>query len=53
MLEGTFEVVIGETERYRLQAGDSLYFPSTAPHRWRNPGSTAARLLWTNTPPTF
>ena len=53
MLEGTFELVIGEAERYRLHPGDSLYFPSTASHRWRNPGSTVARLLWTNTPPTF
>jgi hypothetical protein len=23
------------------------------PHSYRNPGKTVARVLWTNTPPTF
>lgn len=53
VLEGTFEVVLDDVERYQLQEGDSLYYPSTIPHSWRNPGKTTARLLWVNTPPTF
>lgn len=38
---------------YRLEPGDSFYFPSDRPHGYRNPGKTEARVLWVNTPPTF
>ncbi len=40
-------------EEYRLKAGDSFYFESTARHQWRNPGKTETSVLWINTPPTF
>jgi len=53
VLRGTFEIWLGKTERYRLNAGDSLYFESSTPHRWRNPGRAETWLLWVNTPPTF
>lgn len=53
VLEGTFEVTLAGGERYHLQAGDTLYYPSTLEHSWRNPGEETARLLWVNTPPTF
>ena len=53
VLEGAVTVWIGGEERYRLRAGDSLCFPSTLPHRWRNRASGETRLLWINTPPTF
>jgi DNA-binding transcriptional MerR regulator/mannose-6-phosphate isomerase-like protein (cupin superfamily) len=53
VLEGVFEVVLRDDERYRLRQGDSLYYPSTVPHAWRNPGEVTARLLWVNAPPTF
>jgi mannose-6-phosphate isomerase-like protein (cupin superfamily) len=36
-----------------MKPGDSLYFQSSTPHRWRNPGKTESWLLWINTPPTF
>lgn len=52
VLRGEFEISLaGRT--YRLNAGDSLYFESTTPHRWRNPGKQRAEILWINTPPSF
>ena len=53
VLEGSFEVVLNEEERYALRVGDSLYYPSSVPHSWRNPGRVVARVIWVNTPPTF
>jgi transcriptional regulator with XRE-family HTH domain len=53
VFRGEFEIWLGDTEHYRLKTGDSLYFESSTPHRWRNPGRTEASLLWVNTPPTF
>ncbi|WP_246637493.1 helix-turn-helix domain-containing protein [Burkholderia catarinensis] len=52
VLEGELELTLG-SECYRLQAGDSFYFPSTEPHSYRNPGDCITRVLWINTPPTF
>jgi DNA-binding transcriptional MerR regulator/mannose-6-phosphate isomerase-like protein (cupin superfamily) len=53
ILRGEFEIWLNNTEHYHLRTGDSLYFESSMPHRWRNPGQTEAWLLWVNTPPTF
>ena len=53
MLEGTLEIWLDDNEHYRLGPGDSLCFPSTRSHRWRNPGKKPARVIWVNTPPTF
>ncbi len=53
MLEGEIEIWLDEAERYVLEKGDTLYFRSTQRHRWSNPAAVPARLLWTNTPPTF
>jgi DNA-binding transcriptional MerR regulator/mannose-6-phosphate isomerase-like protein (cupin superfamily) len=53
ILRGEFEIWLNTDEHYRLEAGDSLYFQSSTPHRWRNPGKTESWLLWINTPPTF
>jgi DNA-binding transcriptional MerR regulator/uncharacterized RmlC-like cupin family protein len=53
VLRGGFEVWLGDNEHYLLKTGDSLYFESSMPHRWRNPGRSEAWLLWVNTPPTF
>jgi DNA-binding transcriptional MerR regulator len=53
MLEGTLEVWLDELECQVLEAGDSFWFESTLGHRWFNPGSTDAVLIWINTPPTF
>jgi DNA-binding transcriptional MerR regulator/quercetin dioxygenase-like cupin family protein len=53
VLRGNFEISLGGKEQYHLKSGDSLYFESSTPHRWRNPGRTETWLLWINTPPTF
>jgi quercetin dioxygenase-like cupin family protein/DNA-binding XRE family transcriptional regulator len=53
VLDGTVTVWLGSNERYRLDTGDALSFPSNIPHRWRNRADGETRLLWINTPPTF
>jgi DNA-binding transcriptional MerR regulator/quercetin dioxygenase-like cupin family protein len=53
VLHGEFEIWLDNKEYYRLKPGDSLYFESSTPHRWRNPGRSETSLLWVNTPPTF
>ena len=53
VLRGTFEIWLDAKEHYQLKPGDSLYFESSTPHRWKNPGRTETWLLWINTPPTF
>jgi DNA-binding transcriptional MerR regulator/uncharacterized RmlC-like cupin family protein len=53
VLRGEFEIWLSDKEHYRLKTGDSLYFESSMPHRWRNPGRKETWLLWINTPPTF
>ena len=53
ILRGDFEIWLNGKEHYQLKPGDSLYFESSTPHRWRNPGRSETLLLWINTPPTF
>jgi transcriptional regulator with XRE-family HTH domain len=53
VLRGNFEIWLNSGEHYRLKPGDSLYFESSTPHRWKNPGRSETWLLWINTPPTF
>jgi DNA-binding transcriptional MerR regulator/quercetin dioxygenase-like cupin family protein len=53
ILRGEFEIWLSDKEHYRLKTGDSLYFESATPHRWKNPGGSETWLLWINTPPTF
>lgn len=52
VLRGQLMITL-EKEEYLLKSGDSFYFESATPHRWRNPGRTETLLLWVNTPPTF
>jgi quercetin dioxygenase-like cupin family protein len=53
VLDGEVTFWVGDGERYLLRSGDSLTFPSSLPHRWRNGARGETRLLWINTPPTF
>jgi len=53
VLRGQFEIWLDGKEHYQLKRGDSLYFESSTPHRWKNPGRKETWLLWINTPPTF
>jgi DNA-binding transcriptional MerR regulator/mannose-6-phosphate isomerase-like protein (cupin superfamily) len=52
VLRGELSITVHD-EDYRLKAGDSFYFESATPHRWKNPGRTETIVLWVNTPPTF
>jgi len=52
VLRGSLNITVDRQE-YRLKAGDSFYFESSTPHRWKNPGRSEAWILWVNTPPTF
>jgi len=53
VLRGEFEIWLNKQEHYVLKSGDSLYFQSSTPHRWRNSGRSETWVLWVNTPPTF
>ncbi len=52
VLQGRLNISL-EGHEYHLQQGDSLYFESSIPHRWVNPGKKEVAVLWINTPPTF
>jgi transcriptional regulator with XRE-family HTH domain len=44
VLEGRFDIYVA-FERYRLEVGDSIHFPSTFPHRYVNPCDTVSRAV--------
>jgi len=50
LLGGCLTFLIDETEQYRLNEGDSLFFRSERRHRWWNDGAVAAVVLWINVP---
>ena len=52
VLRGALDIAL-DGQSHRLRAGDSFYFESNTPHRWRNSGRTETVVLWINTPPTF
>lgn len=52
VVEGEIELTVaGET--WMLGPGDAYYFDSRLPHRFRNTGKVAARIVSANTPPTI
>ena len=52
VLQGALHLALAG-EEYQLKRGDSFYFESATPHRWKNPGRKETWVLWVNTPPTF
>ena len=52
VIKGRLNIYL-EGKEYQLRPGDSFYFQSTSPHRWKNPSKSEALILWINTPPTF
>jgi len=52
LLAGTLELWIGE-KSFTLNEGDSFCFPSTVPHRYRNPGEIETVVIWVITPPSY
>ena len=53
VMRGQFEIALGDAKPFLLNSGDTFYFESTTPHRWRNPGKEESWVIWINTPPTF
>ena len=47
LLEGTLEITVG-FDTCRLEAGDSMCFPSSLPHRYANPTDRPARAVSAN-----
>ena len=52
MLAGELDLWVDD-RCYHLKTGDSFAFASTRPHRYRNPGPSAARIVWVITPPSY
>lgn len=49
VIEGELELSIEGTV-YRLSTGDSFFFKNHLTNRYRNPGTSMARVVWVNTP---
>ncbi len=52
VIRGRLELWVG-AQFFALAEGDSFSFPSTLPHRYRNPGDTRTELVWVVTPPSY
>ncbi|MBI1262045.1 MAG: cupin domain-containing protein [Rhizobiales bacterium] len=52
VVSGVLEVTVGGETR-KLVTGDSYYFDSRLPHRFRNPGTIDCVLISAGTPPSF
>jgi transcriptional regulator with XRE-family HTH domain len=52
VLRGRLELWV-DGKVFLLEAGDSFGFSSTLPHRYRNPGTEAAEVIWAITPPSY
>ncbi|MBB3772667.1 proline racemase/DNA-binding transcriptional MerR regulator/uncharacterized RmlC-like cupin family protein [Angulomicrobium tetraedrale] len=49
VLEGALELALADRDVEVLGPGDGAYFNSRIAHRWRNPGTVPAKVLWINT----
>ncbi|WP_108127257.1 cupin domain-containing protein [Saccharospirillum mangrovi] len=52
VMRGAFELTVG-SEVYKLSKGDSYYFDSTRPHRFRNPYDEPCQIISATTPANF
>jgi len=52
VIRGKLELWI-DGKSFVLEAGDSFGFPSSLPHRYRNPGDEEAEVIWAMTPPSY
>jgi transcriptional regulator with XRE-family HTH domain len=53
VLKGALEIRI-EDDVYKLEAGDSIYFPANFAHSWRGlEGEKSIEVIWVFTPPCF
>lgn len=52
VLAGRLKVTVGP-EVYFIEPGDSIWFPSTIPHRMENVADTVTEYIWIDTPKSF
>jgi DNA-binding transcriptional MerR regulator/quercetin dioxygenase-like cupin family protein len=52
VISGPLFVELKDQGTFRVAPGDTLYFPSTTPHRWWA-GDEPVEAVYVNTPPTF
>lgn len=52
VVRGRIELTVGAQQRL-LGPGDSYYFESRLPHRFRNPGAEVCEIVSANSPPTL
>lgn len=52
VLKGSVEISLGD-KSIVLKEGDSITYPSTIPHKWRNVGNVTAVGIWVVSPPSF
>ncbi|MEU5282169.1 XRE family transcriptional regulator [Streptomyces asoensis] len=51
VLEGALTIWLGDpSQEHLLEEGDAITFSCRTPHRWQNPGTESARVLWVITP---
>ena len=50
VLKGKMQLIVGD-EKFIMEAGDSVSFTSTVPHKLINVGDTAVEAIWAMTPP--
>jgi len=52
VMKGVLELRVGE-EVYRLEQGDTLYYPAHVPHSWKAIDGDSIEVIWILTPPSF
>lgn len=50
VIDGYIEITV-DNETHLVGPGGSFFFHSELPHRYRNIGTTTARIVWVNSPP--
>ena len=52
VLKGSLEVLVGN-DVYKLNEGDSIYYPADVPHSWSALEGDTIEVIWILTPPSF
>ncbi len=52
VIKGSMEIILGD-KKYYLEEGDSIFFQSTIPHRFKSSNGEKTISIWAITPPSF
>ena len=52
VMKGVLEVTVGN-DSYRLEEGDTIYYPAHVPHSWKAHEGDSVEAIWILTPPSF